>query len=1391
MKKALFCFIFILAVSAIFAQSRKDSYNRFVGFLQSGQYQEAFDESKNLLPLIQKENGIDSVYIDVLYYAAYAAFSIQDYNSARELSTIEVSIRKKATVKPQQYYNSVYMLSVYKSYLKEYDDAALLMQEVTNYINKTYGHENINAIHTSNQLANIYNLAGATFKAKMIYEENYSIVKKLFTPSDSMYRVMANTISVFYTQSGDYEKSEPFFTESISIAEKNASGRENETFLPALKNLVDFYIYAHWFDKAEKYYLEYCSLTGKLFGKKHERYITVLNSLGEFYINAGLYEKAETTFAEFVKLCENFYGKKSADYATALNNLAVAYEKQSKYNEAEKIYLKCLSIKESVFKKESDYYALSLINLGILYDYMGKYNEAEKNLLEAIDIYQKINKTETDNYFTALSSIASVYSSKGKNSEAVQLLENALASVKEKKGEISNLYVTALNNLANVLVDLGEFDKAETYFEKTIQLREKLLGPNHTEVGITLFNLANLKNERGNYEDALSLYKRAKKIQENALGKNAPAYANVVQSMASLYAATGNYRLAEENYLECENVYKSVYGKMHPELAIFLNNFGYFYFEKGDFENSKIYYSRSLEINHNAYGQNHLKNVPILSNMANLFIARHEYKYAEENLLAAQKIILTNGGESLPEYGALQNNLATLYYRLGNYENAQRYYDAALVARKKLYGIKHKEYSTALNNLGALFLAKAVDEKEMEKAASFAKNAQSFFEQALGIDSLNGGIKNPDMAGHLNNLAEAFRIQNKPLEAEKLYEATIAMEKLLYGEKNSHSAITYHNLALLASGNGDYQKAEKMAKQSLQLFEASYGKNCAASSGVTVSMAYILENLNKNELALEYYQRAVKLQKHELENNFSFLSEAELEKYLATLTHYQNMFKAFAYTKNNPGGKAFTTVFENEIYYKGILLRSSSRLRTLVAQSNDTSLINLFNNWNDVKQKLSSLYASGDKENEITLLEEKVMSIEKSLANKSSTVKNSALSNISFSSISTQLPANALAIEFFEMKIANDSANFLMAAVFDHKSMFPQIIKLCETKSVIQIIGNFGANNLDYVKNIYGTKDYFDSKLYKLIFSSLEQFMEGKKELYFAPVGVLHKVAFAALRNDKREYLSARFQLHQLSCSSQIIDLNNVNVVPSKSSLLVMGGVKYNLAENKNIVWDYLPGTKEEGEKIVEILKKSGTNISFYSGIDATENQVKKLSGHSPNLIHVATHGFFYSDPYETVAQLETKVSDVNFRGGTRGIDAFVENTNPLMRSGIVLAGANDAWTNEEKEEEDGVLTAYEVSLLDLSNTNLAVLSACETGLGDIKGNEGVYGLQRAFRIAGVKHLIMSLWRVPDKETKEFMVEFYSQLVASKNIKAAFENAKTTMRQKYDPYYWAAFMLLE
>jgi CHAT domain-containing protein len=310
---------------------------------------------------------------------------------------------------------------------------------------------------------------------------------------------------------------------------------------------------------------------------------------------------------------------------------------------------------------------------------------------------------------------------------------------------------------------------------------------------------------------------------------------------------------------------------------------------------------------------------------------------------------------------------------------------------------------------------------------------------------------------------------------------------------------------------------------------------------------------------------------------------------------------------------------------------------------------------------------------------------------------------------------------------------------------------------------------------------------------------DTKTKVYISPSGLLHKISFPAIAKEQDIYLCDAYDIEIKSTTGKIASGGAVETIYESSrptTATIFGGINYDTDSTSYQGWTYLEGTKTETQKIDKILKKGKVEVSYFTNTNATEGEFKQLASNS-NILHIATHGFFYPDPKDVVLESDTMevVEDITFRGGSRGfgVNSFVENYNPLMRSGLVFAGANDVWSKQNKTDsiDDGVLTAQEVSNIDMRKTDLVVMSACETGLGDIKGSEGVYGLQRAFKMAGVNYMIMSLWQVPDKETEEFMTKFYKKLIKKNNIKQAFAETQKEMRKKYDPYFWAAFVLVE
>ncbi|MFI5140370.1 MAG: CHAT domain-containing protein [Sphingobacteriales bacterium] len=329
--------------------------------------------------------------------------------------------------------------------------------------------------------------------------------------------------------------------------------------------------------------------------------------------------------------------------------------------------------------------------------------------------------------------------------------------------------------------------------------------------------------------------------------------------------------------------------------------------------------------------------------------------------------------------------------------------------------------------------------------------------------------------------------------------------------------------------------------------------------------------------------------------------------------------------------------------------------------------------------------------------------------------------------------------------------------------------------------------------------------LYDLVWRPMQPFLKGIKKVAISPAGLLNRIAFSALPSGNYKYLLDEYQIRQYGSSGEIAEQKNNNDRPkSGNNAVLYGGILFDQTDTKNTSknliavtssslpyevkrsisgrkWGPLPGTLKEVRDINKLLLDSHFSTKVITSSDATEESLKQLSGHSPQILHLATHGFFLPDVAGKPGNLRNENGQLTFAD------------NPLFRSGIIMAGANRVWCGGLAIEgkDDGILTAYEISNIDLSNTDLVVLSACETALGDIKGTEGVFGLQRAFKFAGVKEMLLSLWDIPDKQTSELMELFYANKLKGMPSYQALNFAQQIMRKKYAPYYWAAFELIE
>ncbi|MEO7048721.1 MAG: CHAT domain-containing tetratricopeptide repeat protein, partial [Ferruginibacter sp.] len=890
------------------------------------------------------------------------------------------------------------------------------------------------------------------------------------------------------------------------------------------------------------------------------------------------------------------------------------------------------------------------------------------------------------------------------------------------------------------------------------------LGKEHPDYANSLNNLAGLYSDMKQYEKAEPLYLEAKNIREKALGKEHPDYANSLNNLAGLYSDMGQYEKAESLYIEAKNIREKVLGKADPDYASSLNKLAILYNDMGQYEKAESLYIEAKNIREKALGK------------------------------------------ADPDYAGSLNNLAAFYYDMGQYEKAMPLLIEAKNIREKVLGKAHPDYASSLDNLAILYN----DMGQYEKAEPLYKEAKNIREKALGK-------AHPDYASSLEHLAGLYNNMGQYQKAESLYKMAKNIKEKVLSKTHPDYASSLDGLANLYSDMGHYEKAEPLYIEAKYIREKALGKEHPDYANSLNNLAGLYWVTNKPLEADSLYKEAFTINYSQVRKTLQFTSEREKVAFISNIIGSNDFYNSFYYQSysHDAAAEPFTISFLSH----NLILSSSQQLRKLINRSNDKKAVADYEKWSSLKKQLAAFYSKGKNGANIKNLEDSADVLEQSLARASTGFKK-VQEDKTWQEIQKSLKENESAIEFvtfhyYTGKRWTDST-FYIALVLRKDKKEPILVPLFEKKQIDSLLlqtGNKKSN--DNVTALYALRGVgvrntavLSKSLYNLIWKPLEKELKGINSIYFAPAGVLNRVAFAALPVNDKQVLSDQYKLIQLASTSLIIDQQPFYVSDS-DKIILYGGISYNADTmalktvaltyhiekgssrslpadiTRGETWNDLPGTVKEVEGIVSV-GKNENNISVLSGINATEESIKALEGNnSPVVLHIATHGFFFPDP-----KLEKKS---NIEKGFENGKVFKQAADPLFRSGLLFAGANNTWSGKVVNGiEDGILTSYEVSNMYLPNTKLVILSACETGLGDIQGNEGVYGLQRAFKMAGAENLIMSLWKVPDDETAEFMQGLYKNFFAKQSIADAFYNMQTTMKNKYrnDPYKWAAWVLV-
>lgn len=780
--------------------------------------------------------------------------------------------------------------------------------------------------------------------------------------------------------------------------------------------------------------------------------------------------------------------------------------------------------------------------------------------------------------------------------------------------------------------------------------------------------------------------------------------------------------------------------------------------------------------------------VTYMNNYASFLTYIEELDEAEAIYTKLEAWTKKNYNESHPTYGEVLFYQAGFYYTIGDMTKAEKLYMAVKKNLENTFQKNSAYYKSSVISLASIYL----DNDNITKLEPLIRLIPKLIPK-------NDPVSFVEYTQSRTLLTRYYLSQNMFEQADSVIRE---LDRAYTGKDFSSNYVysTYLKYkANLYTRSHQYESADSI--YSLLLSNAEYTNKIVTKvyCNYLLSRSINCFKWGKQELSEHYIKKSIESVSATLEKNFLFLSETQKQLYLQFSDKHLNELNKLAVDTRDEGLK--TLAYDVQLLVKGLLLKTSIVTNRDV-KNGDPVYEKLYEEYINTRNAI--VFQSSKPEGERYQLEElfqKAELLEKKLTKLSASFVRQQFKPVKSSDISGTLKPNEAAIEFFNFKSA-DSVFYCAFLVIAGQAS-PAVIRLFEKNEMDTALGKTKVGNKETNINLRYGKNH---QLYDLIWRPLEKYLSNISKVYFTPSGMLHKISMAALSVNDNYRVSDIYQLVQLNTTASVtlsakqfiglndrIDLYGGVLYDGDTTALKQAAVRYHLKDvasrslpddiDRGNIYQYLPGSKTEVENIGVLATGKNFKASVYTGWRATEESVKSLSGlNSPAILHIATHGFFFPDP-----KIKPDKSIA-----TEG-RVFRQSDNPLIRSGLTMAGANYTWDNKPiKGIQDGIFTAYEVSNLNLSNTKLAVLSACETGLGDIQGSEGVYGLQRSFKIAGIKNLVMSLWDVPDEETSEFMTEFYKKMFFGESIEEGFYNTQTTMKNKYrnEPYKWAAWILV-
>lgn len=999
--------------------------------------------------------------------------------------------------------------------------------------------------------------------------------------------------------------------------------------------------------------------------------------------------------------------------------------------------------------------------LARLYGKTGRYKEQEALLLANVNVFHQNRASYAYKYAEALFELGEFNHNRRLYKRAINCFSSALSNFQGRLRQKNAHHheAQAYHRLGVTLYAQGDYQKALELFTLARDIWTKR---NHPEAFDSAYNLAQTLNALGRYDEA-------KDILHTILAKDLKTYG-------------GN-------------------GARSPVVAEDHNVLGDQYVLLADFEKAEFHHRRSLAIRQPFFRLLPQKAIPGLVHLGRFLRTTGRYSEALSHFERALSLQKKHLGEGHLDVAASHRDLAQLYANIGQFDKAETNYQQALALQQKVLGKRHPVHIATFSCLGALHF-------EVGKLES----ASHCYSYAEGIAGGQLGQKHPDRAAILCQLGRIALHGRQMEQAGKLLSEALTIQQAALGKEHPAPAITLGYLAEMHLAAGRLAEAEAAARQALTIQEKTVGPGHQEYGTTQMRLARILAAAGQPQKALAHAIKGVAVRRRVIGSILSFTSTRGKLQSIRLMEKDRNTLLDLVCTHLPGDAKAVEQAALFLAQTKGLSLESLATQGKAVASAGDETLSALHKRWRNLSQQLGRMQLSARSRNtaqkkQMDRLKAEVETIEQNLSRQSAAfARNRARHDLDLAQMQAALPPASLLVDIATVKSTDGTSRYIALVVPARKD--PTLHVLGSTAEIDRAVTAFRKTLITSNAQARGLKSIKTGTpasalaafrkaaetLYTSVIKPVEPHLEGMKQVIFCPDSALNLIPFEVLGPKADRHLIERLSVSYVSAARDVVEWQQDRKTGAEKMILVADPLfdhareapatgeaekpvlSMRSADLADLSFLPLPGTRTEADAIAGLMKLPAEQQ--WLGDQALEEKLKIL--HSPAVLHMATHGFFLPP-----------------RQAGKTSENLPALEDPLVRSGLALAGANH-W-RKAPGADDGLLTALEVSGMQLQGTELVVLSACETGVGEVLSGEGVFGLRRAFLQAGAASLISSLWKVPDRETADLMKRFYShwqlgkgKLTKAQALRAAQLESIRNLRKaakSTHPYTWGAFIL--